>query len=82
MFRNFSLFKIEKVKKKIKSKDLIKIVNLIKYENKDSILAKLSDELIISYIKKTSLSKNFFLFLLKQKKKFIGYALFVKDEKY
>ena len=64
MFRNFSLFKIEKVKKKIKSKDLIKIVNLIKYENKDSILAKLSDELIISYIKKTSLSKNFFLFLL------------------
>ena len=82
MFRNFSLFKIEKVKKKIKSKDLIKIVNLIKYENKDSILAKLSDELIISYIKKTSLSKNFFLFLLKQKKKVIGYALFVKDEKY
>ena len=82
MAKNFSLFKIEKIKKKISSKSLNSIINLIKFENKDSILAKLSDSLIINYINKASFSKNFFLYLLKDKQNIVGYALFVKDKKY
>ena len=82
MAKNFSLFKIEKIKKKISSKNLNSIINLIKSENKDSILAKLSDSLIINYINKASFSKNFFLYLLKDKQNIVGYALFVKDTKY
>ena len=82
MAKNFSLFKIEKIKKKISSKNLNSIINLIKFENKDSILAKLSDSLIINYINKVSISKFFFLYLLKEKQNIVGYALFVKDNKY
>ena len=82
MTKNFSLFKIEKIKKKISSESLNSIINLIKFENKDSILAKLSDSLIINYINKTSFSKNFFFYLLKEKQNVVGYALFVKDKKY
>ena len=82
MDENFSLFKIEKIKKKNSSKSLNSIINLIKFENKDSILAKLSDSLIINYINKASFSKNFFLYLLKEKQNVVGYALFVKDNKY
>ena len=82
MAKNFSLFKIEKIKKKISSKSLNSIINLIKFENKDSILSKLSDGLIINYINKVSFSKNFFVYLLKEKQNVVGYALFVKDNKY
>lgn len=82
MAKNFSLFKIEKIKKKISSKNLNSIINLIKFENKDSILSKLSDGLIINYINKVSFSKNFFVYLLKEKQNVVGYALFVKDNKY
>lgn len=82
MSKYFSLFKIEKVKKKINSKDLNKVINLIKFENKATIIAKLSHDLIKDYISKVSLSKNFFFYLLKKKKLVIGYALFVKDQEY
>ena len=82
MSKNFSLFKIEKVQKKISSKNINSIINLIKFENKDSILAKLSYNLIIDYINKAAFSKNFFLYLLKKKQIIVGYALLVKNQKY
>ena len=82
MSKNFSLFKIEKVQKKISSKNLNRIINLIKFENKDSILAKLSYNLIKDYINKAVFSENFFLYLLKKKQIIAGYALLVKKEKY
>lgn len=82
MSKNFSLFKIEKIKKKISSKSLNNIINLIKFENKDSILANLSYNLIRDYINKVAFSKNFFLYLLKKKQIIVGYALLVKNQKY
>ena len=82
MSKNFTLFKIEKVQKKISSKNLNRIINLIKFENKDSILANLSYNLIRDYINKAAFSKNFFLYLLKKKQIVVGYALLVKNQKY
>ena len=82
MSKNFTLFKIEKVQKKISSKNINSIINLIKFENKDSILANLSYNLIRYYINKAAFSKNFFLYLLKKKQIIAGYALLVKKEKY
>ena len=82
MSKNFTLFKIEKVQKKISSKNINSIINLIKFENKDSILANLSYNLIRDYINKAAFSKNFFLYLLKKKHVVIGYALLVKNQKY
>ena len=55
----------------LSKKELIESIyqeKLIKFENKDSILAKLSNDLIINYINKASFSKNFFLYILKDKK--------------
>ena len=82
MSKNFTLFKIEKVQKKISSKNINSVINLIKFENKDSILANLSYNLIRDYINKAAFSKNFFLYLLKKKQIVVGYALLVKNQKY
>ena len=81
MSKNFTLFKIEKVQKKISSKNINSVIKLIKFENKDSILANLSYNLIRYYINKAAFSKNFFLYLLKKKQIVVGYALLVKNQK-
>ena len=76
-FVNLKIFKVEKLNS---IKDFYSIINLIKTENKYSILSKLSKTLIIEYLKIAFSSKNLFLFVLKYNKKNIGYSIFAKNE--
>ena len=59
-FVNLKIFKVEKLNS---IKDFYSIINLIKTENKYSILSKLSKTLIIEYLKIAFNSKNL-LFVL------------------
>lgn len=78
-----NLLKIIRIKRRIKHKDLISVIHLIKKENIDSILAKLSNNFIKDYIQLAIRSDYFYLFLLKNKKNnVIGYSLYVTDENY
>lgn len=58
------------------------IVELIKNENEDSILAKLDNDIIKNYIEIAIKSENIFLFSCQIKNKIIGYALFAKKPMY
>ena len=63
------------------NKNFKAIYSLIKKENSYSILSKLNKKLIIDYLKITVQSKKLFLFIVKFKKKVIGYSLFAKNER-
>ena len=54
------------------------IVELIKNENEDSIIAKLDTDIIKNYLEIAIKSENIFLFSCQIKNKIIGYALFAK----
>ena len=58
------------------------IVELIKNENGDSILAKLDTDIIKNYLEIAIKSENIFLFSCQIKNKIIGYALFAKKPMY
>ena len=58
------------------------IVELIKNENGDSILAKLDTDIIKNYLEIAIKSENIFLFSCKIKNKINGYALFAKKPMY
>lgn len=58
------------------------IVELIKNENEDSILAKLDTDIIKNYLEIAIKSENIFLFSCQIKNKIIGYALFAKKPMY
>ena len=63
------------------NKNFKEIFYLIKKENSYSILSKLNQKLISDYLKITVQSKKLFLFILKFKKKVIGYSLLAENER-
>jgi len=73
---------IYQVKKKLKKNDSKKVFNLIKRENIYSILSNFSKKNINIFFDTVLSTNNFYLFLLKKNSKTIGYALFVKNEKF
>lgn len=58
------------------------IIRLIKNVNVDTILSKLSDDLIKNYLYLAIKSPHIFLFTCELDKKIIGYALFAEKPKY
>ena len=80
MKKKITNLKISEVKKLNSLKDIYSIINLVKTENRYSILSKLSKTLIIEYFQIAIRSKNLFLFILKFKNKIIGYSLYTKNE--
>ena len=81
MKRKKLITKIFEVKKNNLSKTIIlKVVNIIKRENKYSILSKLNKELISEYLITAARSKKLFLFVIQEKNNIIGYSLYAKNE--
>ena len=72
-----SLMKFEKYKKKLKKKDLESLIDIIKQENSESILANLSKSNISKFINQVIISSELNLFVIK-KNKIIGYAVVAK----
>ena len=66
----------------ISKKELLKIISILKKENKNSLLVKLSNKLIESYFLKCVFSKNFYLYTFQKNKELIGYSLFVSKPSY
>ncbi len=71
------LMKFEKYTKKLKKKDLESLIDIIKQENNESILANLSKSNISKFINQVIISSELNLFVIK-KNKIIGYAVVAK----
>ncbi len=78
---NLSKLKIINLKK-INKIELIEIINLLMRENPSALLASLRTMDIKSFFLKSAKSKKAMIYILKYKKKTIGYALIVKEIKY
>ena len=72
-----SLSKFEKIKKKLKKRDLKNLIDIIKQENNESILANLSEKNIGKFINQVIASRELTLFIVK-KYDIIGYAVIAK----
>jgi len=69
-------------KNTLSEQEIQDIVLLIKIENKDSILSKLSSSIIREYLDTAIKSDHIFLFSCKVENQIIGYALLAKKPKY
>ena len=72
-----SLAKFKKIKKKLKKKEFKSLIDIIKQENNDSILANLSEKNISKFINQVIASRELSLFIVK-KYDIIGYAVIAK----
>ena len=79
---NNSLNILGPIKKKMSLKDITSIHNIIKSENKGTIVSKIDFLLFLEFINIICKSKKLFLFLLKSKKKIIGYSIYSTKSKY
>ncbi len=75
--KNIKNIKIQELKK-IHDSDCKSIIKLIYQENPRSILASLNKNIVKQYLNKVTSSKSVLLFVLKLKKKIIGYAVIAK----
>ena len=73
-----SLVKFKKIKKKLKKRELKSLIDIIKQENNDSILANLSEKNISKFINQVIASRELSLFIVK-KYEIIGYAVIAKN---
>lgn len=71
---NLKTIKFKNIKKKLKKKDLRELVLIIRSENKSSILSKLNNKNIITYINEVIEAKQLDLFIASNNK-IIGYAI-------
>ena len=76
-----SLMKFEIYTKKLKKKDLESLIDIIKQENNESILANLSKSNISKFINQVIISSELNLFVIK-KNKIIGYAVVAKKPRF
>ena len=76
------IYSIYKHKKKLNDNKKRKIIDLIKEENYDSIIASASFKVISEYLDIAVKSQKLYLFTLENKKELIGYALLAKKPKY
>lgn len=67
--------------KNINSKIYFELKSLIRNENSDSLLSKLSDKLLKEYLSYCSISNYFYLYVCLLDNKIIGYSIFVKNYK-
>lgn len=67
--------KIKEIKKNLNTFEFVQIINLIKNENSDSILANISNSNIKKYLEVVTKSKNLHLYTCNNKNEIIGYAL-------
>ena len=66
---------VENCKKNLSKKEYISIINIIKKENPNGIVSSLQNEFLEKYLKKIVISKKILLFICKNKKEIIGYAI-------
>ena len=73
---------VENCKKNLSKKEYISIINIIKKENPNGIVSSLQNKYLEKYLKKIIVSNKFFLFLCKNKKEIIGYAIITLKPSY
>ena len=73
---------VENCKKNLSKKEYISIINIIKKENPNGIVSSLQNKYLEKYLKKIIISNKFFLFLCKNKKEIIGYAIITLKPSY
>ena len=74
--------KIKEIKKNLNTFEFVQIINLIKNENSDSILANISNSNIKKYLEVVTKSKNLHLYTCNNKNEIIGYALIANKTHY
>lgn len=78
--KNLKYFKITELKK-IYNDDLNNIIQLINQENPKSLLASLNKNFVREYLRNVTSSESIFLYVLKFRKKIIGYSILTKKTK-
>ena len=73
--------KIEELTSKLKSKEFENIKLILQKENADSLLSRVSNNILKEYLNYCSLSSSFFLYTCSIKKNIIGYAIFASNYK-
>jgi len=73
--------KFKKIYKKLNRKELNEIINILRSENKSSILAKLSIQNLTKYLHEVVKTKDLELFIVVQKN-IVGYAIVAANPKY